>query len=323
MSPLFPKGPSPNIKIVAVLIISLGLMMIDHAQEAIHPLRSGIAAAMQPLQLAAELPADAVEFLSKYIDRDELIAENKELGQKVLLLRARLQKLAALEAENERIRGLLSSASSLEEDVLIAEILAVSPDPYLHYMKLNKGSIDGVFAGQALVDANGIIGQVTAVNMMDASAIMITDANHGIPVEINRTGLQTIAQGTGKTDRLLLPFLANNADVREGDLLVSSGLGGRYPAGYPVATITRVSHQAGDEFLNVVAAPTASLNRGREALLVWTQQATHINPEANNAASPRNAKDDAQPAATAADTATSEQNTGTPASAKNPNAAAQ
>lgn len=272
MSPLFSRGPSPNFKIIAVLIISLGLMMIDQAQQAVQPVRSGIAAAMQPLQFAAELPSDAIDFFSKYIDRDELAAENKELNQKVLLLRARLQKLAALEAENERIRGLLASSDSLNEDVLIAEILAISPDPYLHFMKLNKGSVDGVFSGQALIDANGIIGQVTEVNMMDANAIMITDANHGIPVELNRTGLQTIAQGTGKTDKLLLPFLANNADVREGDLLVSSGLGGRYPAGYPVATITQVSHQAGDEFLTVTAAPTASLNRGREALLVWTQR---------------------------------------------------
>jgi len=302
MSPLFPKGPSPNFKIIAVLIISLGLMMIDQAQEAVQPLRSGIAAAMQPLQLAAELPADAVEFISKYIDRDELISENKALNQKVLLLRARLQKLAALEAENERIRGLLASSSSLDENVLIAEILAISPDPYLHYMKLNKGSADGVFSGQALVDANGIIGQVTDVNIMDANAIMITDANHGIPVELNRTGLQTIAQGTGKTDKLLLPFLANNADVREGDLLVSSGLGGRYPPGYPVATITQVSHQAGDEFLTVIAAPTASLNRGREALLVWTQHQIPLSA----AASPAE-----ESAATATDspTTTSEQPT--------------
>ncbi len=271
MSPLFSKGPSTNFKIIAVLIISLGLMMIDQAQQAVQPVRSGIAAALQPLQLAAELPADAIDFFSKYIDRDELAAENRKLNQKVLLLRARLQKLAALEAENERIRGLLASSDSLDEDVLIAEILAISPDPYLHFMKLNKGSMDGVFPGQALIDANGIIGQVTEVNMMDSNAIMITDANHGIPVELNRTGLQTIAQGTGKTDKLLLPFLANNADVREGDLLVSSGLGGRYPAGYPVATVSAVSHQAGDEFLTVRAIPTASLNRGREALLVWTQ----------------------------------------------------
>lgn len=271
---LFPKGPSPNVKIILILVISLGLMMIDNAQQALHPLRSGIAAAMQPLGMAAELPGDAFDLINKYFDRDAVIAENKALSQKVLLLRGRLQKLAALEAENERIRALLASSNSMDEHVLIAEIMAISPDPYLHTMKLNKGSVDGVFPGQALVDSHGIIGQVTEVNMMDSTAIMITDANHGIPVEVNRTGLQTIAQGTGKTDNLVLPFLANNADVRKGDLLVSSGLGGRYPPGYPVAKISSVSHQAGDEFLNVTATPTASLNRGREALLVWTQKNT-------------------------------------------------
>ncbi|MES1944871.1 rod shape-determining protein MreC [Salinisphaera sp. PC39] len=269
---LFPRGPSPSIKIVLILVLSLGLMFLDHSRDTLQPVRSSLATVLQPLQIAAELPSDAADFVTHYLDRDELIAENEALSQQVLLLRARLQKLAALEAENDRIRALLSSARSLDEEVLIAEILSVSPDPYRHYVNLNKGEADGVFPGQALVDANGIMGQVTQVNAMGSTAIMITDPNHGIPVEFNRTGLQTIAQGTGKSERLLLPFLPANADVVEGDLLVSSGLGGRYPAGYPVARVSEVTHQPGDEFLTVIAEPTASLNRGREVLLVWTPQ---------------------------------------------------
>lgn len=287
---LFPRGPSPNIKIVLVLVVSLGLMALDHARDTLQPLRSSLATALQPLQFAAELPSDAADFAMRYIDRDELIAENRALSQKVLLLRSQLQKVAALEAENERIRALLSSARSLDEEVLIAEILSVSPDPYRHYVKLNKGHVDGVFRGQALVDANGIMGQVTEVNAMGATAIMITDPNHGIPVEFNRTGLQTIAQGTGKSERLLLPFLPANADVTEGDLLVSSGLGGRYPAGYPVARVTEISHQPGDEFLTVIAGPTASLNRGREVLLVWTAR-----PEIETDPAPLAAEDEDGP----------------------------
>lgn len=267
---LFPKGPPPGVKIVLLLVLSLALMVWDQTGDSLRPLRNGIATALQPLRFAAEIPSDAADFVSHYLDREDLIDENRALSRQLLLLRAQLQKLAALEAENDRIRALLSSARSLDEKVLIAEILSVSPDPYRHYVNLDKGRIDGVFPGQALVDANGIMGQVTSVNAMGATAIMITDPNHGIPVEFNRSGLQTIAQGAGKSNRLLLPFLPANADVAEGDLLVSSGLGGHYPAGYPVARVAGISHQPGDEFLTVVAEPTAGLNRGREVLLVWT-----------------------------------------------------
>lgn len=273
-SPLLALRVSPGIKIVAIIIVSIILMMVDHAHDSLAPVRSTLAVAMQPLQIAAELPGEFTEYLGHYFDRGELISDNEALSQKVLLLKVRLQRLAALEAENERIRALLASASSLDQNVLIARILSVTPDPYRHYIKLNKGSADGVFVGQALIDANGIMGQITDVTPLDARAILITDANHGIPVEINRTGLQTIAQGTGKSDQLRLPFLANNSDVEAGDLLVSSGLGGRYPAGYPVAKVTRVKHQPGDEFLDVIAEPTAHLNRGREVLLVWTRDSS-------------------------------------------------
>lgn len=278
-TPLLSKGPPPSAKIILALVVSLGLMALDEARTTLDPVRNGLATALQPLQSAAEMPTDAWDFVTNYIDRDELVAENKALERKVLLLQGRLQKLAALQAENERIRNLLASARSLDENLLIAEILAVSPDPYRHYVKLNKGTMNGVAEGQALVDGNGIMGQVTSATSMGATAIMITDPNHGIPVELNRTGLQTIAQGRGKAEQLLLPFLPSNADVREGDLLVSSGLGGRYPAGYPVAKVTRISHQAGDEFLTVVAQPTASLNRGREVLLVWSDKPEGKPPE--------------------------------------------
>ena len=269
-TPFLGRRIAPGIRIVAIVVISIILMMVDHASTSLTPVRSTLAVATQPIQMIAEMPGEIAHYMGRYFDRGQLITENEALEQKVLLLQARLQRLASLQAENERIRALLASASSLDQNVLIARILSVSPDPYRHYIKLNKGSTDGVFVGQALVDANGIMGQVTDVTPLDSRAILITDANHGIPVEINRTGLQTIAQGSGKSNELRLPFLANNADIRADDLLVTSGLGGRYPAGYPVGTVTSVVHQPGDEFLDVVANPSAHLNRGREVLLVWT-----------------------------------------------------
>lgn len=298
-TPLLGRRVSPGITIVVIIVVSITLMMVDHAHDSLSTVRGSLAVALQPLQVAAEMPGDAADYLQQYFNRGELIDKNEALSQKVLLLQGRLQKLAALQAENERIRALLASASNLDQNVLIARILSISPDPYRQYVKLNKGSADGVFEGQALVDAHGIMGQVTDVTPLDSRAILISDANHGIPVEINRTGLQTVAQGTGRSDELQLPFLANNADIKSGDLLVSSGLGGRYPSDYPVAKVTHVSHNPGEEFLDVTAQPTADLDRGREALLVWNPQdgddqppASYTHPEAANRATD-SANDDA------------------------------
>lgn len=269
---LFLRGPPPSARIILVLVVSVVLMILDHSRDDLSPVRAGLATVIQPVQSLAEMPYDLADTVSAYLDRGQLAARNESLERRVLLMERRLQKLASLQAENQRIRGLLASSKSLREEVLIAEIMSLSPDPYRHHVKLNKGTLDGVFEGQALVDANGIMGQVTEANPMGATAIMITDANHGIPVEFNRTGLQTIAQGTGQADTLLLPFLPSNADVQEGDLLVTSGLGGRYPPGYPVARVRRISHEAGNEFLTIAADPIAKLNRGREVLLVWRHQ---------------------------------------------------
>lgn len=290
---LINRRVSPGITLIVIIVVSITLMMVDNAHQSLAMVRGSLAVALEPLQVAAEIPGNTAQYLQRYFNRGQLIDENKALSQKVLLLQGRLQKLAALQAENERIRALLASASSLDQNVLIARIMAVSPDPYRQYVKLNKGSADGVFVGQALIDAHGIMGQVTDVTPLDSRAILISDANHGIPVEINRTGLQTIAQGTGRSDELRLPFLANNADIQVGDLLVSSGLGGRYPADYPVAKVTHVTHNPGEEFLDVTAQPTADLDRGREALLVWNQPAPADNPPDDAAAQ---ADDGAAPA---------------------------
>lgn len=280
---------APGLAIVLIAAVSIGLMMIDDAGKRLAPVRDALSVALQPFEIVAEWPSQATDYLGRYFNRGELIRDNDRLRRQNLLLQGRLQRLAALEAENERIRALLASASALDQNVLIARILSVSPDPYRQYVKLNKGRTDGVFEGQALIDAHGIMGQVTDVRPLSSRAILISDPNTGVPVEINRTGLQTIVQGTGHSEQLTLPFLPNNADVRVGDLLVSSGLGGRYPPDYPVARVSRIRHRPGGEFLDVVAAPTAELDRGREALLVWTDH------RANRDAASDTASDTAPP----------------------------
>ncbi|MDX1496476.1 MAG: rod shape-determining protein MreC [Salinisphaeraceae bacterium] len=266
--PLFSRGASPTLKLLLCLAISAGLMYADHSTEYLDPARSTIATALRPIEWVASMPRHVTDIGKHLASRSDLMDENESLKQERLLLLGRMQKMAALEAENMRIRALLRSSKTLRQDMLIAEILGTSNDPYRHHVKLNKGELDGVYEGQPLIDAHGILGQIVSVNMLSSSALIITDPNHSIPVEVNRNGLRTIAQGQGQTDRLRLPYLPANADVQEGDLLVSSGLGGRYPAGYPVAVITEVHHHPGEEFLEIYAKPAALTQHGREVLLV-------------------------------------------------------
>ncbi|NNC23897.1 rod shape-determining protein MreC [Salinisphaera sp. USBA-960] len=261
----------PSLTLGVVVLASVAMMSLDVGSDYVRPVRSVLAMIGTPFQAAASLPSEAIDYLERYLDRGALIDANERLRQKNLQLRARLQKLASLKTRNERLRSLLGSAGSIDRHVQIAQVLSTNPDPYRHRIKLDKGQNDGVFVGQALIDAHGIVGQVVRVESASSHAVLITDPNHGIPVEINRNGLETIARGTGRAATLESPFLPANTDVREGDLLVSSGLAGRYPAGYPVARVDSVSHDTGQEFLQVTAKPTASLARGREVLLVWNR----------------------------------------------------
>lgn len=273
VKPLFSKTHTLGLKLLVLALVSLTLMFMDQRANHLDLLRSTLLLVAEPIQYVAGLPA-AVSTLGEYFQsRSSLEEENRTLKQRMLLLRAKAQRLDALEAENQRIRALLRSSETIHHRVLIAGVLSASPDPYRQSIMLDKGRLDGVYRGQALIDAYGVVGQVTEVGLTSSMALLITDPNHGIPVEINRTGLQTIAQGSGDGFSLRLPYLPRNANLKVGDLLVSSGLGGRYPPGYPVATVTRIDHRPGEYFLNVQARPAAHLRQGREVLLVWRDKA--------------------------------------------------
>jgi rod shape-determining protein MreC len=159
------------------------------------------------------------------------------------------------------------------ERVRVAELLKVDFDPFSQDIVINKGSRDGVSVGQPIVDAEGVMGQVVHVAPFTSTAMLITDPSHAIPVADNRNGLRAIAMGTGSFNRLDIPNLPRNADIQQGDLLVTSGLGGRFPAGYPVATVERVERNPGQSFAEVSARPIAHLEQSREVLLVWTAPA--------------------------------------------------
>ncbi len=255
---------------VAVLL-SLALLVLDHRFQHLERLRSGLAFVTYPLQYLADLPFTTSRWLDETTSsRETLRAENQSLRERNLRLLADLQKYEALEAENMRLRDLLDSSFKIGDRVLVAELASVDLDPYKQQVVINKGSASGVFRGQPVLDARAVMGQVTHVNRFSSTVLLITDSSHALPVQVLRNGLRTIAIGTGRIDELKLPYLPTNSDIVEGDLLVTSGLGGKFPPGYPVARVTKIDQSPDAPFSNVRAEPRAHLDRSREVLLVWT-----------------------------------------------------
>lgn len=251
-------------------LASILLMTADHRAHHLEALRGALSVAVYPIQYVVDLPVALERWASETLtSRRKLLEENAALRTRQFVLNTELQRMAALEAENLRLRALHESSTQIDGRILIAEIMAVDLDPYKHRVVIDKGADDGVCAGQPLLDADGVMGQTTHVGPLSATAMLITDVSQAIPVQINRNGLRAIAVGTGAMDRLQLLHLPNNADIRVGDLLVTSGLGGRFPPGYPVARVSAVRHDPGRPFATVTAIPTAHLDRSREVMLVW------------------------------------------------------
>jgi rod shape-determining protein MreC len=270
--PLFTIDVAANIRIVIFALVSVLIMMLDHRSQHLDRARDALATAVYPLQYAAQLPFDVTALLyENLVQHRELLAENERLRKKQLFINAQLQKLNALEAENRRLRMLLESSGDVREQVFIAELLAVDSDPYRHQILINKGTRQGVHIGQPLIDQQGVAGQIVHANQFTSSAILITDPNHTLPVQVDRNGLSTLAVGTGNLNELELPHLPNNHDVQVGDLLITSGLGGRFPRGYPVARVTQVEFDPGHPFARIKAQTTAQLDRLREVLLVISE----------------------------------------------------
>jgi len=253
------------------VVFAIGLIVADHRYRYLDPLRSTLAVIVYPVHYLAGLPGSLARKVQAHLtQKEELRRRNRSLYRDNLVLKARLQRFEALEAENRRLRDLLGSSLNMGDRVLIAELRAVDLDPYRQQVMIDRGASSGVFVGQPVLDANAVMGQVTRVDPLSATVLLITDASHGLPVQINRNGLRTVARGTGFINRLELSHLPKNADVRAGDQVVTSGLGGHFPPGYPVAEVVEVRQESGEPFATVIAEPTARLDRSREVLLVWT-----------------------------------------------------
>lgn len=255
--------------------MSLGLIVADHRFRHLDALRSALTVVVYPLLYAASLPASLSSTVRvRLANEAQLREQNAALHRDNLVLMGRLQQFDALEAENRRLRDLLGSSFKIGDRVLVAELVGVSLNPYHHQVVIDKGSASGIYVGQPVLDANAVMGQVVRVDPLTATVLLITDADHALPVQVRRNGLRTLASGTGVINRLELPHLTNNADIQVGDELFTSGLDGRFPAGYPVGRVVELRIEPGKPFATVVAEPNARLDRAREVLLVWTLPTT-------------------------------------------------
>ena len=245
-------------------------MTLDHRQSFLSDIRSAISVLIYPIQSLVSLPVSASGWLGEnLVSRETLIDENQSFKSQNIFLKAQMQKYISLEIENMRLRKLLQASERINDRVLAAELLSVDLDPFSHSVVVNKGLRHGVYQGQPILDAEGVYGQVIHAMPLTSDIMLITDPAHALPVQLNRTGLRTIASGQGSMDKLELLHIPNNADVQVGDIIVTSGLGGVFPSGYPVAEVTEFTPLVSQPYAKVYARPMAALDRSREVLLVW------------------------------------------------------
>src|SRR6266436_5467274 len=268
------------LRCVLYSLLALGLIIVDKRYDHLGKIRRMLSIVAYPVQIAVASPFEGWDwFRASVTTRDALRADKAKLEAELRLAQFRLQRYEALEAESQRLRALRNNTAGVTDRFLIGDIMDLDLDAFRERVLVDKGARDGVFVGQAVLDAGGVFGQVARVGELTSEVILVSDGTHAIPVQVNRNGLRTIAVGTGDMGRLKLPYLSTSADVVVGDLLVTSGLGGGFPAGYPVGTITEVKRDPSQSLAEVEVRPAAALDRSREVMFVW------LTPEAPAASS--------------------------------------
>lgn len=269
MNPIFNQGTSPAHRLILVLCCSVALIFFDHKMASFETARGYLQSLVSPLQYMANAPKQMMTWASENIViRQQLMEENQNFRENELFFHEQMMQLSGVRQENERLRSLLSSPVRGEIKKMFAEILSVDSDPYSHQVVINRGANDGVYEGQPVLDEKGIVGQILHVGVSSSRVILISDISHAIPVRVQRNGLRLIASGSGQIDRLIHNFVPHSADVKQGDLLVTSGLGGKYPEGYPVSRVVLVRADESREFATIYSEPVAQIDRLRYMLLL-------------------------------------------------------
>lgn len=265
---------------VGILCLALALMWLDSHSQLFKPVRNVLAYSLYPIHQVSAAPSIVAEWFGDSAkSRKELERSNAELSARNLILGQKIQRLISLETENIELRELLGASDRINERVVVAELVSVDPDPFSQQILINKGSEDDAFIGQPILDSHGLMGQIIDVLPHTSRVLLIADSNHAIPVEVSRNGVRAIAVGSGSLNKLNLIYVPETADIEVGDALVSSGLGGRYPRGYPVAKVDKVEHSPGQAFAEVSATPSAKLDRSRHMLLVFNKKASFVPPK--------------------------------------------
>jgi len=262
------------------VILAAALMFADARFTRMESVRSQLSTLVAPVQWAVSLPSDVLNWAALALsDQRELVDENRRLREQILTLSHRVQRMASLTAENVRLRELLAATRQREMPYITAELLSLDPDPFTHQMVIDRGRRDGARVGQPVLDASGLVGQITATSAYSSRVLLLADASHALPVQVNRNGLRFVVQGAGRYDALNVKHVPDTADIRPGDLLTTSGLGGRFPPGYPVARVAEVVHDPGQPFARVTATPVAQLQRSRHFLLLFPPDSPAASPD--------------------------------------------
>jgi rod shape-determining protein MreC len=268
--PFFKRGPAPLVRLFFFASLSLAVLVLDARFRYAEGLRSGLALAVYPLQRAATAPIDFFNAVGAYFSTQaRLVEENSALRAKALALAQDAQRYEAARAEVAQLRRLIGAAERLPVKAVAAEVLYASRDPYSHKLFINAGAQQGIAPGSPVADESGLVGQVTRVHPLLAEVTLITDQDQAIPVQVVRSGLRAIAFGSGPAGTLELRFMASDAEIQNGDDLVTSGIDGTYPAGLPVATVMRIERDAELSFTRVVCKPAAGVYRGRYVLVLF------------------------------------------------------
>jgi len=268
----FKHGPSPLMRLVFFGLLSLILMAVDNHFKYLHEIRQTISVVIYPVQKLSYVPATIYDLLSVFFVSQNLADENARLKQQHLLASGQLQQLLALRAENEHLRKLLESKPRNKSKFILAEIVSVPRDPFNRKIMLDKGIQSGIQSGQVVVDDLGVVGQITRIYPWLSEVTLITDKDHSVPVQVVRNGIRSVASGTGKNRTLELRYMANNIDIQNGDLLVTSGIDGVYPSGLPVALVSKIKrNNAAHAFAYITCTPVAGVDRNKQVLILSLQ----------------------------------------------------